>query len=228
MTRNHLLLSISVMTVLALAVSLLGNANAETTEDMKSLVIVSGFGGYSVHELDKAASFRSHLLDSCSQDDMVYLTKAGMSGSDGVATISNVEDAFEWLITVSGPDTKVAVYIMDHEQMINNQPHFRFEDGSISASTIDGWLDQIPSSEITIILNGERSGLGGPSLAGSSRDVICSMKSSQTYCPDNFDISRSLGDPDADSDDDGTVSYIEAFNYEKARIQSTGQEPVLY
>ncbi|MDG6225000.1 MAG: hypothetical protein QCI82_05750 [Candidatus Thermoplasmatota archaeon] len=227
MTRNHLLLMISTLTILAFAIPLLEGADAEATEDMKSLVIVSGFGGYSVHELDKAASFRSHLLDSCSQDDMVYLTKAGIFGSDGTATVANLEDAFEWLITVSGPETRVAVYIMDHAQMINNQPHFRFEDGSISASTIDGWLDQISSSDITIILNGERSGLGGPSLAGSSRDVICSMMSSQTYCPDNFDIARSLGDPAADSDDDGTVSYIEAFNYEKARIQSTGQVPIL-
>ncbi len=159
---------------------------------------------------------------------MVYLTDTGRPGSDDFATVSNVEDAFSWLINNCDSNTRVNVYIMDHVQMIDNQPWFRFEDGTISASTMDGWLDQVSCSDMTVILNGERSALCGPALDGSSRDVICSMGSDQNYCPDNFDIAESLGDPTADTDSDGVVSYVEAYEKEKALLQSSGQVPVLY
>jgi hypothetical protein len=195
---------------------------------MKSLVIVSGYNGYTSHELVKASDFRGHLLDSCSTDDMIYLTDSGISGSDGTATVSNVEDAFSWLKDNCDSNTEVAVYIMDHAQVINGYPSFRFEDGLIRASTIDGWLDQVSCSEMTVILNGERSALNGPTLDTVSRDVICSMKSGQTYCPDNFDIADSLDDITADVNNDGIVSYIEAYEKEKNLLEASGQVPVVY
>ena len=228
MSRNNFLLILSLLTIVSLAIPLLNSVNAVQGDDMKSIIIVSGYSGYTTHELDKASSFRDHLLDSCSEDDIVYLTDNGMSGSDGEATTSHVEDAFSWLINSCDSNTNVAIYIMDHAQMINNQPNFRFEDGTISASTIDNWLDQVTSSEMTVILNGEKSALCGPALDGSSRDVICSMRSDQSYCPDNFDITNSLDDPTADTNNDGIVSYVEAYENEKDLLEASGQVPVLY
>jgi hypothetical protein len=105
---------------------------------------------------------------------------------------------------------------------------FNFNNGQISASTIDGWLDDVTCSEMTVILNGEKSALAGPALDTTSRDVICSMKSDQTYCPDNFDIASSLDDPNADANNDGTITYIEAYENEKDLLVSSGQVPVLY
>lgn len=228
MPRKVLLTSMSLALLLAFTISMVGTSQAGSSCDMKSLVIVSGYGGYTTHELDKASDMRDHLLESCSEDDIYYLTDTSMSGSDGEATKKNVEDAFSWLIENCDKDTRVAVYIMDHVQVINGVPQFRFNDGNIKASTMDGWLDDVDCCEMTVILNGERSALAGPSLDTSSRDVICSMGSSQTYCPDNFDIARSLDDPDADTDDDGVVTYIEAYHYEKNLLASSGQDPVLY
>ncbi len=228
MSRNNFLPILSLFMIISLSIPFLFSARAESDDDMKSLIIVSGYGGYTSHELNKASSFRNHLLDSCSSDDIIYLTDTGMSGSDGTATVSNVEDAFFWLINNCDSNTKVAVYIMDHMQMINNQPRFRFDNGVTSASEMDSWLDQVSCAEMTVILNGEKSALCGPSLDTSSRDVICSMGSQQTYCPDNFDIADSLDDPSADTDGDGTVSYIEAYENEKDLLESSGQVPVLY
>ena len=81
---------------------------------------------------------------------------------------------------------------------------------------------------MTVILNGERSGLGGEDLADPSRDVICSMGSNQQMNPDLFNITRSLEDPTADMNMDGKVSFVEAYWKEVDNLSVTGQDPVLY
>ncbi len=228
MPRNTFLITLSLLVVVLLSIPFFNLASADNGNNMKSIIIVSGYSGYTTHELEKADSFRNHLLESSSSDDIYYLTSTTLIGLDGEATTSNVEDAFSWLIKNSDSDTKVAIYIMDHVQMINSQIEFNFNNDQIAASTINGWLDDVTCSEMIVILNGEKSALAGPSLDTTSRDVICSMRSDQTYCPDYFDISSSLEDPVADANNDGTITYIEAFENEKDLLESSGQVPVLY
>ena len=199
-----------------------------TGTDRKCLIIVSGHDGYSQHELVKASFFRDHLLEEISEDDIKYLTDPDDPDSDGPANVSNIEDAFDWLKDECESDTEVIIYIFDHIIAINNEETFLFDDGNITASTIDSWLDDVSYSRTTIILNGERSGLGGPDLTGPSRDVMCSMRSYQTSDPDLFNITRSLEDPSADLDGDEKVSFIEAYWNEVILLSGTGQDPVLF
>ena len=81
---------------------------------------------------------------------------------------------------------------------------------------------------MTIILNGEKSGLGGPDLVDSGRDVICSMREYQLFDPDRFDITVSLVNPLLDQDLDGEISFIEAFSGEVLRLQPYNQFPIMY
>jgi hypothetical protein len=205
-----------------------GSSNATETGDTKAIIMVSGQGGYSESELAKASCFREYLLDtSCTEGDIIYLTSASDPDSDGIANLSNIEDAFDWLGQECGSETEIVIYVLDHEY-INDQVYFQFDDGSISAYTIDSWLDQTSYSSVTIILNGERSGLAGSTLNGANRDVLCSMEANQFNIPDLFNISRSLVDPSADMNTDGIVDYIEAFWKEVERLQRSGQDPILY
>ncbi len=196
--------------------------------DRKCLIIVSGHDGYSQYELGKASSFREHLLEDISDDNIIYLTDPNYPESDGPANVTNIENAFNWLEDESGSNTEVLVYIFDHIVIINNEVTFQFDHGNITTSEIDSWLGEVSYSKMTIILNGERSGLGGPDLTGPSRDVMCSMRSYQTYDPDLFNITRSLKDLSADSNNDGVVSFIEAFWKEVILLNGTGQDPVLF
>ncbi len=203
--------------------------NATDPPEKICLIIVSGAWGYSEHEIGKASSFYDHCIstDIYNEEDIVYLADTAVSNTDGPANISNIEDAFEWLDDNSDPNMEIVIYISDHEQVINNEIYFAFEDGNISSSTIDSWIDEITCEKITVILNGERSALAGPDLSGSSRDIICSMESDQLSI-DNFNITRSLEDPEADLNIDGKVDYIEAFLKEVEWLQGSGQDPVLY
>ncbi|MDG6226263.1 MAG: hypothetical protein QCI82_12265, partial [Candidatus Thermoplasmatota archaeon] len=120
------------------------------------------------------------------------------------------------------------IYISDHAQGIMNDIFLIFDDGNISTTQIDSWLDLIECSSVTVILNGERSGLAGPDLTGPSRDIICSMGSNQTMNPDQFNITRSLEDPTADTNNDGKVSFVEAYWKEVDNLSGTGQDSVLF
>jgi len=186
--------------------------------------------GYSSHETGKALSFYDHLIDTglYDEDDIVFLAEPSVPHVDGSANISNIENSFDWIITYSLPITEVTIYIFDHQQFINGNVTFSFEEGNITIGTIESWIDSITCESITVILNGERSGLGGEILSGSDRDIICSMRADQANIPDNFNITRSLEDPTADQNNDSIVDYIEAYWKEVEWLQGSGQDPVLY
>lgn len=226
-TKIILTLMVSITILFVVILSSMGS-NAEQTNETRCLIIVSGYNGYSGHELGKASAFYDHINDTLSEDDIRYLTIHTDPESDGQATISNVENAFEWLKENSLPENNVIIYISDHAKRSFNETHFCFNDGNVSTDTINSWMNQIQCLSITVVLNGERSGLGGLDLQGPSRDVICSMRSYQTFDPDLFNITRSLEDPLADSNNDGVVDFIEAFWMEDFLLTGTGQDPVLY
>jgi hypothetical protein len=206
------------------------DAQAETIPEHLCLIIVSGSGGYSSYETGKALSFYDHLIDASiyTEEEIVFLANLSVPNVDGFPTVSNIEEAFDWLEESSFPDTEIVIYIFDHEQWIDNETFFRFDDGNISSSTIDALIDQIICDKLTMILNGERSALAGPDLVGSNRDIICSMGANQANFPDSFNITRSLEDPEADLNQDNIVDYIEAYWKEVEWLQGSGQDPVLY
>ena len=214
------------VTILLIMVICTNEANAEEPVGKKCLIIVSGYGGYPSTELVKASSFHDYI--NCTDEDIVYLTSPSDPDTDGPANISNVEDAFEWLQNNSLPSDEVTIYISDHEKRVMNDTYFVFDDGNISSDTIDSWLDQVQCSGMTLILNGERSGLGGPDLSKPTRVVICSMGSEEENDPDLFNITRGLNDPQADTDGDGEVSFEEAFWSEYYTVIDHGQTPCIW
>jgi hypothetical protein len=216
--------------ILMVMIILAKGVSATDPPENLCLIIVSGSMGYSSHETGKAMSFYDHLIDTSlyGEDDIAFLAEPTVPHVDGSANITNIENAFEWLINYSEPITEVTIYIYDHQQFIDGNVSFSFEGGNITLESIASWVENITCESITVILNGERSGLGGEILSGSNRDIICSMGSNQYYDPDNFNITRSLEDPTADLDSNGLVDYIEAFTREVELLQGFGQDPIYY
>ncbi len=175
----------------------------------------------------------SRSMDICWMKDIPMMILRSLvskktEGSDGTANISNINQAFEDLIAFEDPLDEVIIYISDHEQGVLGNSSFVFIDDSITADTISFWMDSIDYTEATMILNGNKSGLAGPELKDPDRVVISSMDWDQAYDPDLFNITRSLKDLSADSNNDGVVSFIEAFWKEVILLNGTGQDPVLF
>ncbi|RLF57677.1 MAG: hypothetical protein DRN37_06095 [Thermoplasmata archaeon] len=200
-----------------------------TTMPRCAIIIVSDLDGFDPEELEKAYQFYQYLLDKeYTEDDIYFLTEDSRTGCDDDPTISNIEEAFSWLENTSESSSQPVIYISDHVIWTMGNATFQFSDGNLSANTIDGWLDSTEYQNLTMILNGNRSALAGPDLKDSSREIFCSMRSTQSFDEDLFNITRGLNDPTSDIDDDGDVSYHEAYLKECYNLRNEDQSPISY
>ncbi len=201
---------------------------AEVTVPRCAIIVVSDIEGPDGHELDKADGFYGYLLEEGYDDDeVVYLTESSMEGYDGDPNITNILSSFSWLRNTSMITSQPVIYIYDHEKIINGIPYFEFDDGDLSATYMDYLLDQMQYQEMNIVLNGNRSALAGSTLSGTSRTIICSMGVNSSFEEDQFDIARGLTDQTADTNNDGIVSYSEAYWKEREIEEVLVQGPIL-
>jgi len=172
-----------------------------------ALIIVSSTSNDTLEE-QKALSFHDHLIgQGYSNDSIIFLADEELPGSDGRSNCSNIESSFDLISQVQDPDGEVVIMISDHEQGVRGNSSFVFEDGVIPSSTIGSWMDDIECSSMTVILNGNRSGLAFWELSSSTRELISSMRWDQVI------------------DGNGIVSYHEAYLKECYNLRFSDQDP---
>ena len=204
-----------------------GEAMAAQPLDNMALVVVSGNTESS--ELGKAVSFYDYLLDEgYSPDNILFLTPSSVPGSDGTSNLSNVEDGFDALVDDDEEDKDIVIYISDHCGGYVDHATFEFSSETLNVSTVDGWIDDMIFDDLTFIIGGGRSGLAGPELDGSGRVIISSMSSTDQSFPDQFNMTRGLECGRADFNNDGRVSFIEAFFMEKFMLFFEDQTPQIW
>ena len=224
-TFNIILLTTAV--ILSLFIS--RNGEGITSMPRCAIIIVSDLDGFDDSELEKADQFYQYLINKGYNDgDIYFLTDGARNGYDDNPSVSNIQEAFSWLENTSESSSQPIIYIHDHEKLILGNVTFQFSDGNISADTINSWISSTEYSDLTMILNGNRSALAGSDLQDPSRDIICSMRSNQTFSQDIFNITRGLTDPTADYDKDGEVSYTEAYLRECYNLRFDDQDPQIY
>lgn len=179
-----------------------------------ALIAISSINETHQTEYEKSVAFYEYLIDEgYSSNNIHYYGPSSITYTDGVANTSNIEDGFEALINSTTNTSDVTIYISDHIQHIS-QIEFYFNDGIINQTLMDSWLDSMSYSELTFIMNGNRSGLV-KEFRQAGRTIISSMSEIDETCPDYFNITRSLENDLADRDWDGDVSYEEAFYFER-------------
>ena len=223
------LFSVGILIMLPLVVLFIVNsADATTGSDNYAILLVSDVNGDDTVEDQKSVDLYNYLLEEgYSDESILVLNNQELTINDYESRLEYIEISFSYVISNSNSGSDVVVYISDFAKETQNGPVFQFIDGDLEMSTIDGWIDDISCDELTVIIGGKNSGIAGPALAEQNRLVMSSMKATQSYSPDGFDIARSLNDPLADSDEDGSVSFLEAFEYEKSSL-TTGQVPCLW
>jgi len=194
------------------------------------LIIVSNLTTIDQNEVSKAVSLYQHLiLKGWYQSNIKFLGPDQISIASGIANVSNVENAFNNLIDNSVVSQEILIYISEHGWDSGLEILFEFTDGNISSTVISGWLADMTYSKLTFIMNGIHSGLAGPEFWGAFRDIICSMSAIATFSPDQFNITRGLSNPMADTNKDGEVSFVEAYYSERSYLRRiSNQVPELW
>ncbi|MBN1389454.1 MAG: hypothetical protein JXA22_02315 [Candidatus Thermoplasmatota archaeon] len=194
-----------------------------------AIIIVSDYEGYDSIETNKALAYFDHLTStSIDEENIFFLCSDGVPGQDFPANISNVHYAFEELAKDNCPNKDIYLYISDSAHGDAYMEYYQFIDGNICRSEIEYWLDSMMYSNLHYISLGNRSGSIGSTLVDTTRTIISSMGPNDDAEIDLFNITRSLIDPDADLNDDGSVSYIEAFYSEEAILEQFYQYPILW
>ncbi|MGA1820231.1 MAG: hypothetical protein ACMUHU_04395 [Thermoplasmatota archaeon] len=229
MTRIAPLLAGALSAASLLLIILILDPVSADPQDFKALIIVSDFEGTDQHELGKAIAFYDNLIENGYHDeDIIFLTSEDTSCTDDNVTIDIIKDAFQWLIDEGKQKTTVNVYISDNSHNVNSTSYYRFSDGIVNCSDIIRWIDQISYDNLNYITLGNHSGWFGPQLVGTNRVVISSMREFEESFVDRFNITRSLKNPNADTNCDGEVSFVEAFYSEEKLLIRYDQHPVLW
>lgn len=202
--------------------------NAIPNTEKHALIIVSTYGQTPSSEIDKAVSFYEYLIDEeYNHTNIHFYGPTNISYVDANSSVENVEAGFQCLIDNSSIDQYFVIYISDHVTF--SESIYNFEDGNISSDEVSDYLDNMTCDQLTFINNGNHSGICEDYRA-QSRIIMSSMASDQSYSPDYFNITRSLEDIDADTNNNQVVSYQEAFNHEVYLIEQDGydQDPKIW
>jgi hypothetical protein len=215
------------------------NESLESSESSKSavpfseryaIIIYSNLSTIDQNEVSKAVSLYQRLIyKGWYQTNIEFLGPDQITSTSGIANLSNVENAFNNIIENSIGSKEIMIYISDHIYDTNSETILFFTDGNISSTVISCWLENMTYSKLTFIMNGVHSGLAGPEFCGALRDIICSMSSTATFSPDQFNITRGLSNPKADTNKDGEVSFVEAYYSERSYLRRiSNQVPELW
>ena len=229
MFKNGLTSILLTIAIISVSLLLSNETDAVTTLPRCAVIIVSDLDGFDQDDIEKAEEFYQYMLDQdYTDDDIFFLTDDNCDGYDNDPTPTNINSALSWLKNTSSSTSQPVIYVSDHVIWTQGNDTFQFSDGNITANTFDDWFDETDFQEMTVILNGNRSGLAGNDLSGLNRDIICSMGSAQSFQTDQFNITRSLEDTTADSNSDGEVSYVEAYWKEKMNLLQETQDPQIF
>jgi hypothetical protein len=188
--------------------------DATNTSEKYALIAVSSINQTHETEYQKSVAFYEYLIDEgYSPANIRYFGPDTITYTDDNSTVGNIESGFEAIINASSDNDNVVIYVSDHISHIS-QVEFHFNDGVINQTLMNSWLDSISCSEMTFIMNGNRSGLVRE-FRSPGRTIMSSMSSIDEYSPDHFNITRSLETGLADSNNDGIVTLREAFYYER-------------
>ncbi|MET0649538.1 MAG: hypothetical protein ABW208_23245 [Pyrinomonadaceae bacterium] len=185
----------------------------------KYAVIVSGASG----EAEFAKRFKQWTMElhgalvgryGFDHSRVTVLTEAPDAGGLR-ATAEDVRRAFQTLRASAGPDSTVFVFLIGHGTFDGRQAKFSLVGPDLPAAEYAELLGGLPSRRVIVFNMASASGEFIKPLSARGRVVVTATRSGQeqnaTRFPEHF--IAALGSRDSDSDQNGRVSVLEAFDY---------------
>jgi hypothetical protein len=204
------------------------------TDPNKFAIIISGVGGEDTYTKKfTAQAFRVHdALTSrfgFAEKNVSLLTETGISGAEdgftdpdrysglylGRSTEDEVRKAFDRVKAAAKPDSLVLIVMIGHGSFDNQEPKFNLVGPDFAAKDYAKLLASLPTKRTIFVNCSSASGEFIKPLSAEGRITITATRSGNeqniTIFADNF-ISA-LTDDAADTDKNGRLSVLEAFNY---------------
>ncbi len=197
------------------------------------LLIVAGLGGEPAY----AESFQSwsSSLHSAAEKrlgipraNITYLTESpekDPTRADGRATKEELARTFAKIASRGRPGDTVAIILFGHGSGFGQEARFNLPGPDATAQDFATWLVPFAQRRVVFVNTASASGDFQKVLAGRNRVILTSTKSSQERNEAIFGryFSEALSGETADTDKNGQVSILEAFQSAKAQVATEYQ-----
>ncbi|HEV2763915.1 MAG TPA: hypothetical protein VGV38_13115 [Pyrinomonadaceae bacterium] len=186
----------------------------------KFAVIVSGASGdeeYARRFAQWTAELRRALVERYGFDEarLTLLTEAADAKGAARATAEELKRAFGSLRARTTPDSTVFVFLIGHGTFDGRAAKFGLVGPDLSAAEYAALINELPARRVVVFQMASASGEFIKPLAGRGRVVVTATRSGQeqnaTRFPEHF--IAALSNREADADQNGRVSVLEAFDY---------------
>lgn len=206
-----------------------GHAEAQETH----LLIVAGLGG----EPGYAESFRTWSSDlhaaaekrmGIPRGNITYLTESpdkDPTRVDGPSTREEISKALARIASKCRPGDLVAIILFGHGSGFGEEARFNLPGPDASAADFAAWLVPLSLQRVVFVNAASASGDFQKALSGKNRVILTSTKSSQERNQAVFGryFSEALSGEAADTDKNGRVSILEAFEFARTQVSTEYQ-----
>lgn len=219
--RNILLfVVVAVSACIAGAQTVTPQKKASPPDPNKFAVIISGAGGepaYAKQFEQWTVELSSVLTEKFGFDSkqVKILTEKPADNATARSTAEEVKRTFAWLKSQLEPDNVLFLFLIGHGSFDGNEAKFNLVGPDLSASDYNALLSSLPTRRIVVFNMASASGEFIKSLAGKGRIVVTATRSGQETNATRFPgfFIAALNANDADTDQDGHTSVLEAFVY---------------
>jgi hypothetical protein len=199
-------------------------AERPPSDPNKFAVIVSGASGdeeFAKRFAQWTTELRSALVGRLGFDEtrLTVLSESPEGGRALRATAEELRRAFATLRARTSPDSTVFVFFIGHGTFDGRAAKFSLIGPDLSAAEYAELIGELPARRVVVCNMASASGEFIKPLAGRGRVVVTATRSGQeqnaTRFPEHF--IAALGNREADADQNGRVSVLEAFDYAAGR-----------
>jgi len=203
----------SLVVLLLVAGVTCGQKKATAVDSNKFALIVNGPGGEPVYA--KQFEEWTKQLTSVLSERFGFDSKNVSVLSERGATAEGVKQTFTTLKSQLDPNNVLFVFLIGHGSYDGKEAKFNLVGPDLSASEYNALLSALPTRRVVVFNMASASGEFIKSLAAKGRIVVTATRSGQETNATRFAgfFISALTAADADTDQDGHVSVLEAFVY---------------
>lgn len=157
-------------------------------------------------------------------DNVIYLApdpEVDPSRITGESRAENVESTIQEIRGSLDEDDRLLVVLIGHGTFDGEESRFALPGPDLTASDFDRLLEGFPDGSVALVNTASASGAFLPVLSEPGRVVITATSSGRERNATEFGgfFTEALAAEGADTDQDGTVSILEAFVYARAEVE---------
>ena len=215
---------------LALGSAALSAAQAQETQ----LLIISGLGGerqYSdaFYEWSVTLADAAHKRHGLTREQVTYLAEDPARDSariQGKSTAPEIRAAIRTIAQRTAPGDQVFIVLIGHGSSTGDDSKFSMPGADLGTKEFAALLDSLPGRKVAFVNASSASGEFVPALSAPGRAIVTATKTgferNEVLFPRFF--VRAFAADGADSDKDGRVSLLEAFDYARTEVARSYEE----